>query len=125
MRTHILAAAAAVALAFTVGAANADEPASPVKVATLNRVVAPGETVRWRSRPIGAVQTLSLTVAGRDAFYAVEPRTRSCVAYGYEAGVALRMTDCTRGRRVPYVRVRATSVAARPVRLVLRLVGRP
>jgi hypothetical protein len=91
------------------------------RAATLSTVVQPGETVRWRSPTIGAVNRLRLYIGGRPAAYGVEPRTNNCVAYGYEAGVAVRLTDCVKGRRVRYVRVRAVSAALKPVAVRLRL----
>ena len=102
-------------------AANVPEKQVPTRSAHVRLVVKPGETIRWRSSNIGPVNRLSLTIAGRDAAYAPEPKTRNCVAYGYEAGVAVRMTDCRRGRRVPYVRLRAVSAARLPTVVVLRL----
>ncbi len=98
------------------------KPAPPtLRTATVRRTVRPGALVRWRSPLIGRVRRLSLWIAGRGAAYAVAPRTNACVAYAYGAGVAIRLTDCSAGRRVPYVRVRAVSAALKPVRFTLRL----
>lgn len=93
----------------------------PAGHAVAKLTVKPGQIVRWQSPRIGPVNRLSLAIAGREAFYQPEPKTRNCVAYGYEAGVAIRITDCRKGVRVPYVRVRAVSAALKPVAFILRL----
>lgn len=119
---RLLALTAALAPILAVTAA-ADVPTKqlPAQSVTVRLVVKPGEVVRWRSPRIGRVDRLALTIADRGAAYATEPNTRACVAYGYEAGVAVRLTDCVRGRRVPYVRLRAVSAALKPVAVRLRL----
>ena len=81
----------------------------------------PGEVVRWRSPRIGLVNSLFVRIDGGPASYNVAPGTRSCVAYIYGAGVAVRLTDCRKGRRVAFVRLRAVSAALRPVVVVLQL----
>jgi hypothetical protein len=94
---------------------------APLRTAHLQVKINPGEVVRWRSPRIGQVERLSIAIGGREAFYQPEPRTRNCVAYAYEAGVAIRLTDCRNGRRVPYVRVRAVSAALKPAAISLRV----
>jgi hypothetical protein len=128
MQARLYPAAAALAATACVAApALGDVPAKvapPAKSASVRLNVQPGQTARWKSPNLGTVETLRLYIGGRPAAYAVESRTNSCVAYGYEAGVAVRLTDCVRGRRVPYVRVRAVSAALRPVKVALHLTGR-
>jgi len=91
--------------------------------AQVRLTVNPGELVRWRSPRIGRVERLSITIDGAEPYYTLTARTRACVANAYASGVAVRLTDCRRGRRVPYVRLRAVSAALKPVRVTLRLYG--
>lgn len=117
---------AAAATFLFAAAATASEPpgkglSDRSRPAAARLVVEPGEVVRWRSPRIGRVETLRVRADGNAASYSLAPRTRNCVAYIYGQGVALRLTDCSKGRRVPYVRVRAVSAALKPVVVALRL----
>lgn len=97
----------------------------PRNVVTSKRlIVPPGELVRWRSPEIGTVTALSLAAGGWEMLYGVVPKTNACVGEAYAAGVAMRLTDCRNGRRVPYVRVRMVNSNIRPVTVVIRLHGR-
>jgi hypothetical protein len=60
-------------------------------------VVQPGELVRWRSPRVGEA---------------------------YASGVAMRLTDCRKGRRVRYARFRVVNSNIRPVVVVVKLHGR-
>jgi hypothetical protein len=125
MRPSTYTASALAALAATAGVATADIP-DPAKQPTaqsaaVRLMVQPGETARWQSPRIGAVKRLYVRANGRSVSYNVVPRTNNCVAYIYGEGLAVRVTDCKLGRRVPYVRVRAVSASLRPSALLLRL----
>ena len=106
--------------------AQGDDPAkvvqTPKKVwaASLVTTVKAGETVRWRSPQIGAVTRVALLANGSGMVYALKPRTNACVGYAYGEGVAVRVTDCVKGKRVPYVRVRAVNAGIKPTRVTLR-----
>lgn len=83
--------------------------------------VAPGELIRWTSPPIGHVASLTLYADGRPMDYGLVPRSRACVAHAYGAGIAIRLTDCRRGKRTSRVRVRLASAAVRMVRVRILL----
>ena len=85
--------------------------------ASLVTTVKAGETVHWRSPRIGAVTRIALIANATEMAYAVKPRTNACVAYAYGEGVAIRVTDCLKGKRVPYVRVRAVNAGIKPARV--------
>jgi hypothetical protein len=91
-----------------------------VWAASLITRVKPGETVAWRSRRIGTVKRISAVTNGWEMAYEPKPKTNNCFAYAYGQGVAVRLTDCVRGRRVRYVRVRAVNLGAKAARLTLR-----
>ena len=57
---------------------------------------------------------------GWEMAYEPKPKTNNCVAYAYGQGVAVRLTDSVRGRRVRYVRVWAVNLGAKAARLTLR-----
>ena len=57
---------------------------------------------------------------GWEMAYEPKPKTNNCVAFAYGQGVAVRLTDCVKGRRVGYVRIRAVNLGAKPARLTLR-----
>jgi hypothetical protein len=95
----------------------------PVWAASLVTRLKPGETVTWRSHRIGTITAVSLVANGADMAYQLKPRTNACVGYAYGEGVAVRLTDCVQGRRVPYVRVRAVNAGVQPARLRLRFGG--
>jgi hypothetical protein len=88
--------------------------------ASLITRVTPGETLAWRSRRIGPVTKLSAVANGWEMAYEPKPKTNNCVAFAYGQGVAVRLTDCVKGRRVGYVRIRAVNLGAKPARLTLR-----
>jgi hypothetical protein len=125
-------ATALLALALTPGWANAQRdpekinraPDKRLWAASLATTVKPGEMVRWGSPPIGTVQRLSLVVNGVPMVYALKGKTNACVGYAYGEGVAVRLTDCAKGRRVPYVRVRAVNAGIRPARVSLKFATR-
>jgi hypothetical protein len=103
-----------------------DDPAKVIQApkkrwaASLVTTVKAGETVRWRSPQIGAVTRVALLANGSGMVYALKPRTNACVGYAYGEGVAVRVTDCVKGRRVPYVRVRAVNAGIKATRVTLR-----
>jgi len=119
-------------LSVAAGGATAEghaPPHDPVKTvvtsqdawdASLITRVKPGGSVTWRSRRIGTVTKISAVANGWEMAYEPKPKTNNCVAYAYGQGVAVRLTDCVRGRRVRYVRVSAVNVGAKPARLTLR-----
>jgi hypothetical protein len=119
-------------LAVAVGGATADghaprhDPAKTIVTrqdawdASLITRVKPGGSVTWRSSRIGPVTKISAVTNGWEMAYEPKPRTNNCVAYAYGQGVAVRLTDCVRGRRVRYVRVRAVNLGAKAARLALR-----
>jgi hypothetical protein len=88
--------------------------------ASLITRVKPGGSVTWRSGRMGPITRISAVANGREMAYEPKPRTNNCVAYAYGQGVAVRLTDCVRGKRVRYVRVRAVNLGAKAARLALR-----
>ena len=120
--------AALSAIVATLAAAPAVADNTPAKqpmvnAASVRLAIQPGETVRWQSPRIGEVRSLYVRINGNAASYNVVAGTNRCVAYIYGSGVVARVTDCVKGRRVPYVRVRAVSAALKPAMVVLRLNG--
>lgn len=94
------------------------QPAVPL---TARLTVQPGQTIRWQSpRLPGAVTRVSLVADGLPMAYELKPATNSCIGYAYGAGVALRLTDCVKGKRVRVLRVRAVNAGLAPAQLLLR-----
>ena len=127
MQARIYTAAALAALALTAGVAAADSTIpgkqAPAQAATVRLDVKPGQAARWQSPRIGEVRSMYVRIDRKPVSYNVVPGTGRCVAYLYGSGVVARVTDCVKGRRVPYVRVRAVSAALKPAMVVLRLNG--
>jgi hypothetical protein len=94
-----------------------------VRDVTVRVTVNPGETVRWRSPTIGIVARLSMWAGGKAMHYDPVPGTNRCAAYAYGAGIAVRLTDCTQGKRVDYVRLKATNIGLKPAAFSLRLIS--
>ncbi len=118
-------ALSALVFALAANAAASDTPnigkQPPAQAARTAFIVQPGEIARWRSPVIGEIRTMRVRVNGQRVSYNLAPKTGRCVAYIYGAGVVIRVTDCAKGRRVPYLRARATSAALTPARVTLRL----
>lgn len=95
-----------------------------VWAASLATTVTPGHTVQWRSRRIGPITKLSLIANGTELYYEIKPKTNNCVGYAYGEGVAVRLTDCAKGKRTRYVRVRAVNAGIKPAQLRLRFANR-
>jgi hypothetical protein len=127
MKQLLLGVVAGLAVGATGAPAQREDPEKVVnrksRAAALVTTVQPGATITWKSRRIGAVRSLSLVANGAAMDYALAPKTNACVGYAYGDGVAVRVTDCEAGRRVPYVQIRAANAGIKPAHLRLRFWG--